>query len=147
MKVLLASSEIYPLAKTGGLADVAGALPKALKKIGIDVRVIMPKYKGIEEKGFPVVRKGLTFACPISQRSVSGEIVETEYDSIPTYLVEKDEYFYRDYLYSTPDGDYLDNAERFVFFSKSILEAIKVTGWFPMSSIVMTGRPALCPFF
>ncbi len=54
MKVLLASSEIYPFAKTGGLADVAGALPKALKKIGVDVRVIMPKYKTIEEKGFPI---------------------------------------------------------------------------------------------
>ena len=131
MKILLASSEIYPFAKTGGLADVAGALPKALKKIGVDVRVIMPKYKGIEEKGFPIAHKDYVFSCPISQRAVSGEIVESEYDGIPAYLVEKDEYFYRDYLYSTPDGDYLDNAERFIFFSKSILEALKVTGWFP----------------
>jgi starch synthase len=131
LKILLASSEIYPFAKTGGLADVAGALPKALKKIGVDVRVIMPKYKGIEEKGFPITYKHYTFSCPISQRAVSGEIVESEYDGIPAYLVEKDEYFYRDYLYSTPDGDYLDNAERFIFFSKSILEAVRLTGWVP----------------
>ena len=147
MKVLLASSEIYPFAKTGGLADVAGALPKALKKIGVDVRVIMPKYKTIEEKGFPIRHKGLTFNCPISHRSVSGEVLESEYDGIPAYLVEKDEYFYRNYLYSTPDGDYLDNAERFIFFSKSVLEAIKVTGWFPDVLHCNDWQTGLVPLF
>ena len=147
MKILLASSEIYPFAKTGGLADVAGALPKALKKIGVDVRVIMPKYKGIEEKGFPIAHKDYVFSCPISQRAVSGEIVESEYDGIPAYLVEKDEYFYRDYLYSTPDGDYLDNAERFIFFSKSILEALKVTGWFPDVLHCNDWQTGLVPLF
>jgi starch synthase len=147
LKILLASSEIYPFAKTGGLADVAGALPKALKKIGMDVRVIMPKYKGIEEKGFPINYKGYLFSCPISQRAVSGEIVESEYDGIPTYLVEKDEYFYRDHLYSTPDGDYLDNAERFIFFSKSILEAVRLTGWLPDVLHCNDWQAGLVPLF
>jgi starch synthase len=147
LRILLASSEIYPFAKTGGLADVAGALPKALKKIGVDVRVIMPKYKGIENKGFPIAYKGYAFSCPISQRAVSGEIVESEYDGIPVYLVEKDEYFYRDYLYSTPDGDYLDNAERFIFFSKSVLEALNVTGWFPDVLHCNDWQTGLVPLF
>ncbi len=147
MKILLASSEIYPFAKTGGLADVAGALPKALKKIGLDARVILPKYKGIEEKGFPVSYKNHGFSCPISQRAVSGEIVESEYDGIPAYLVEKDEYFYRDYLYSTPDGDYLDNAERFIFFSKSILEAMRLTGWIPDVLHCNDWQTGLAPLF
>ena len=147
MKILLASSEIYPFAKTGGLADVAGALPKALKKIGVDVRVIMPKYKGIEEKGFPITYKDYRFSCPISQRAVSGEIVESEYDGIPAYLVEKDEYFYRDYLYSTQDGDYLDNAERFIFFSKSILEAVRLTGWLPDVLHCNDWQTGLVPLF
>ena len=62
---------------------------------------------------------------------VDGEIVESRYNGIPVYLVDKDEYYYRDNLYSTQDGDYIDNAERFIFFSKAILEAIKVTGFVP----------------
>jgi starch synthase len=131
MKVLIASPEIYPFVKTGGLADVTGALPKALKKLGIDVRVILPKHKGIEEQGFPMRYKNRKIACQVSQSFVDGEIVESEYDGITAYLVEKDEYYYRDYLYSTPDGDYLDNAERFIFFSKSILEAMKVVDFIP----------------
>ena len=59
MKVLLASSEAVPFAKTGGLADVAGALPKALERLGVDVRLILPKYKGIEEKGLPINYTGV----------------------------------------------------------------------------------------
>jgi starch synthase len=131
MKVLIASPEIYPFVKTGGLADVTGALPKALKKLGIDVRVILPKHKGIEEHGFPMKYKNRKIACQISQSFVDAEVVESEYDGITAYLVEKDEYYYRDYLYSTPDGDYLDNAERFIFFAKSILEAMKVVDFIP----------------
>jgi len=131
MKVLIASPEIYPFVKTGGLADVTGALPKALKKLGVDVRVILPKHKGIEERGFPIKYKNYKIACQISQSFIDAEIVESEYDGITAYLVEKDEYYYRDYLYSTPDGDYLDNAERFIFFSKSVLEAMKVVDFIP----------------
>lgn len=147
MKILLASSEIYPFAKTGGLADVAGSLPKALKRMGLDVRVILPKYKAVEEKGFPLSYKNYAFSCPISQRMVSGEVVESAYDGVPAYLIEKDEYYYRDNLYSTQDGDYLDNAERFIFFSKSILEAIRVTGWFPDVLHCNDWQTGLSPLF
>ena len=66
MKVLIASPEIYPFVKTGGLADVTGALPKALKKLGIDVRVILPKHKGIEEQGFPMKYKNYKISCQVS---------------------------------------------------------------------------------
>ena len=147
MKILVASSEVFPLAKTGGLADVAGALPKALKKLGADVRVIMPKYKGIEEKGFPISYRGYRVSCPISQRMVDGEIVESRYNDIPLYLLDKEEYYYRDNLYSTQDGDYIDNAERFIFFSKSIIEAIKVTGFVPDAIHCNDWQTALVPAF
>ena len=140
MRVLLASSEVFPFAKTGGLADVAGALPKALQKLGVDVRVIMPKYKGIEEQEFPMTFGGLRISCLISQRIVDAEIVESRYNGIPVYLVDKDEYYFRDNLYSTQDGDYIDNAERFIFFSKAIIEAIKVTGFAPHVIHCTTGR-------
>jgi starch synthase len=147
MRVLLASSEVFPFAKTGGLADVAGALPKALQKLGVDVRVIMPKYKGIEEKEFPITYGGLRISCPISQQIVDAEIAETRYNGIPVYLVEKDEYYYRDNLYSTQDGDYIDNAERFIFFSKAIIEATKVTGFVPHIIHCNDWETALVPVF
>ena len=147
MKVLIASPEIFPFVKTGGLADVTGALPKALRKLGAEVRVILPKHKGIEESKFPMEYRNLKITCQISQSVVEAEIVESEYDGVKVYLVEKDEYYYRDYLYSTPDGDYLDNAERFIFFAKSILEAIKVTGFVPDVLHCNDWETALAPVF
>ena len=147
MKVLIASPEIFPFVKTGGLADVTGALPKALKKMGIETRVILPKHKGIEELGFPIRYRNHRITCQISQSYVDAEIVESEYDGITAYLVEKDEYYYRDYLYSTPDGDYLDNAERFIFFAKSIMEAMKVTGFVPDVLHCNDWETSLAPVF
>jgi starch synthase len=147
MNVLIASPEVFPFVKTGGLADVTGSLPKALKKLGVDVRIILPKHKGIEEQGFPIKYKNYKYLCPISQGYIDGEIALTEYDGVTAYLVEKDEYYYRDYLYSTPDGDYLDNAERFIFFSKSILEAIKATGFVPDVLHCNDWETALAPVF
>ena len=147
MKILIASPEIFPFVKTGGLADVTGALPKALRDLGAEVRVILPKHKGIEELGFPMKYQNHRFSCQISQSFVDAEIVISEYDGITAYLVEKDEYFYRDYLYSTPDGDYLDNAERFVFFSKSILESMKATGFIPDVLHCNDWETALAPVF
>lgn len=147
MRILLASSEVFPFAKTGGLADVAGALPKALRNLGMDVRVIMPKYKGIEEKGFPITYSGYHISCPVSQRMVDAEIAESHYDGITIYLVDKDEYYYRDNLYSTQDGDFIDNAERFIFFSKSIIEAVRVTGFVPDVIHCNDWQTALVPVF
>jgi starch synthase len=147
MNVLIVSPEVFPFIKTGGLADVTGSLPKALKKSGVDVRIILPKHKGIEEQGFPIKYKNYKYSCPMSQGYIDGEIALTEYDGVTAYLVEKDEYYYRDYLYSTPDGDYLDNAERFIFFSKSVLEAIKVTGYVPDILHCNDWETALTPVF
>lgn len=147
MRILLASSEAVPFAKTGGLADVAGALPKALQSVGVDVRLIMPKYKGVEEKGFPVSFGSYRISCPVSQRLVDAEIAETEYNGVKVYLVDKDEYYYRDNLYSTQDGDYIDNAERFVFFSKSIIEAVRATGFVPDVLHCNDWQTALVPVF
>jgi starch synthase len=147
MKVLFASSEAVPFAKTGGLADVAGALPKALRKLGVEVRVILPKYKGIEEKGLPIERTGLRISVPVSQAIVEAEIAQAHYDGVPVYLIDKEDYYYRDNLYSTQDGDYIDNAERFVFFSRAILNAIKVTGFVPDVIHCNDWQTALVPVF
>ena len=147
MKILIASPEVFPFVKTGGLADVTGSLPKALMKLGADVRVILPKHKGIDEQRFPMQYKNLNISCQVSQSMVEAEIAESSYDGVTTYFVDRDEYYYRDYLYSTPDGDYLDNAERFIFFSKAILEAIKVTGFVPDILHCNDWETALAPVF
>lgn len=147
MKVLIASPEVFPFVKTGGLADVTGSLPKALKKLGIEARVILPKHKIINEQSFPFHYTNTKVAAQVSQSYVEAGIVESEYDGITAYLIDKDEYYYRDYLYSTPDGDYLDNAERFVFFSKSVLEAIKATGFIPDVLHCNDWESALVPVF
>lgn len=125
MKIVFVSSEVAPFSKTGGLADVAAALPKALEKLGHKVYIITPKYKAVDEKKFDLVSTGRHIEVPVSNKRVSAEILcaKTGKD-INTYFIKKDEYYYRDYIYSTPQGDYLDNAERFVFFSKAALEAI-----------------------
>ena len=147
MKVLLASSEAVPFAKTGGLADVAGALPKALAKAGVDVRLILPKYKGVEEKGLPMDYTGIHVAVPVSQTVVDAEIVESRLNGVTVYLVERDEYFYRDNLYSTQDGDFIDNAERFVFFSRAIIETARQTGFVPDVIHCNDWQTALVPVY
>jgi len=124
MKILFASPEAVPFAKTGGLADVAGALPKALAQMGHDVKLILPKYRGIDERRFPASPAGMVLKIPISQKVVSGEVYAL--DLAPRFralLLRQDAYYDRDQMYGTPSGDFEDNAERFIFFSRAVAEA------------------------
>lgn len=125
MKILLVASEVAPFAKTGGLADVAGSLPKALKRMGHDVRIVMPFYTKTQGSGF-VVRKGRK-SVELSLDGVmhKGFLRQTTLDDIPVYLIENREYFHREYLYGTPAGDYPDNPERFAFFCRGVLQLLK----------------------
>ncbi|MGA2774557.1 MAG: glycogen synthase GlgA [Candidatus Omnitrophota bacterium] len=112
MKIALCASEVVPYAKTGGLADVAGALPQALEKEGEDVIIIMPKYKGIEEH-FKLTK-------------VSDNTVYTLLGKqIKVYFIENEAYFNRDALYGTKTGDYEDNLERFSYYSRKALALLK----------------------
>jgi starch synthase len=147
MKILIASPEIVPFAKTGGLADVTGALPKALEKLGEDVAAIMPKYKTVDEKKFGLEYTGKNIHVPISNRIEEAKIYKGYINShqstrapehqsgiskkIPVYFIDKKEYYDREYLYGTAQGDYPDNAERFIYFSRAVLEACKAIGFKP----------------
>ena len=123
LRILFMASEVEPFAKTGGLADVAGALPRAVASLGHDVRILMPKYRGLEAHAelqlvVPQLR------VPIGDREVDGALLETRAPSgVPVYLLAQDHYFDRDGLYGTADGDYWDNCERFIFFCRAGLEA------------------------
>ena len=126
MKVLFASSEAYPFAMSGGLADVAGALPKALRRRLIGCRVVMPLYSCIPEE----LREKMNFICsitvPVSWRRQYCGIFEAHLDGVIYYLIDNQYYFKRDGLY----GHY-DDAERFAFFSRAVLEIIPHIGFTP----------------
>ncbi len=121
MRVVMAASEMVPYAKTGGLADVVGALPRALRRLGIDVAVILPAYRSISPQRLRLRRTEWMLQVPVSRQTVTAGVLQSEIDDhVPVYLIEADQYFARDGLYGTPDGDYLDNAERFAFFGRAI---------------------------
>lgn len=103
MKIVMCASEVVPFAKTGGLADVAGALPLALEKLEHEVIVIMPKYKSITTPG---------------AKAKIG-------NNIKVYFIENDKYFSRPGLYGEKTGDYPDNLERFSYFCKGALDLLK----------------------
>jgi starch synthase len=123
MKVLIASSEIVPFAKTGGLADVTGALPKALRRVGVEADGILPLYRAVDRDRFRMTQAGPPVRIPVGRRVETGIVEETDAgDGATAYLVRNDRYFDREFLYGTRDGDYVDNCERFAFFCRAVME-------------------------
>jgi starch synthase len=148
MKILLASSEMVPFSKTGGLADVAGALSKALGILGHEVWAVVPFYKTTREKGFQVEDIDCTFSVPISDREEFGEVFKTTLPgNVQVFFIKKEAYYDRDHLYGTPKGDYPDNAERFVFFSKAVLELCNVLDFEPDIIHCNDWQTGLVPIF
>jgi starch synthase len=143
-KVLLAASEVVGFAKTGGLADVAGSLPRALWRRGHQCAVLLPLYRAVRTGKVPLATTELTFNVPIGNRTVTGVLWQATLpgSEVPVYLVEQAEFFERDdpaqghglYQFTLPGGqkrDYPDNCERFIFFSRSVLEAIRLLDFWP----------------
>ncbi|MFC1478127.1 glycogen synthase GlgA [Candidatus Margulisiibacteriota bacterium] len=128
MKIMFASSEVVPYAKTGGLADVAGALPKALSKLGHEVCIVMPAYKNIKTgkklRGFSLSINGTAHEGCIRQTTIPDS-------KVTLYLIENSNYYNRDQLYQENGHDYRDNAERFSFYSMAALELSKLLSWPP----------------
>lgn len=131
MRILLAASEVAPFAKTGGLADVAGALPKALAKLGHDVRVVLPKYRMVDAAKHGLRPTLASLPVPVAGRTEIAAIWQGEIGPAPVYFVQHDGYYDREGLYQTRDGDYPDNAERFAFFSRAVLELSRALEFLP----------------
>ena len=139
MKILYAASEAAPYAKSGGLADVAGALPKALVRDGIDCRVIMPLYGDLKFKD--TLTYVTNFSVPVGWRSQYCGLFKAEHDGVTFYFIDNEYYFKRSGLYG-----FYDDGERFAFFSRAILETLFYTDFEPDSSTATTGRPPLPRF-
>ncbi len=127
LKILLLAAEVIPFAKTGGLADVAGALPKAVRSLGHDIRVAMPRYGRIDPDSFGLEEAVGTFDVPIHHTTVPARILRaTIAPDIPIYMVDNASYFDREGIYMYPD-----DADRFIFFCRAALEATKLLDWQP----------------
>ncbi len=131
MKILFAASEAVPFAKTGGLADVAGSLPPALAALGHDVRLVMPRYRSVDARRFGL-KQIASFFVPLGSWQERCEILEGKLGkNVTVYFINKNVYFDRPELYQTRQGDFPDNAERFTFFSRAVLELCKALDFVP----------------
>ena len=126
MKVLFVASEAVPFIKTGGLADVAGSLPKSLKAEGVDIRVILPKYGSIKEEWTSKMSHVGNITVPVSWRDKYAGVDMIEHDGVTYYFLDNEEYFKRDSLYG-----YFDDAERFAFFSRAVLYVLPMLDFWP----------------
>lgn len=125
-KVLFIAAEAVPFAKTGGLGDVIGSLPKELRAKGNDVRVILPKYQDIRPEFQDQMTLKAEFTVPVGWRQQYCGIHMLEYQGITFYFVDNEYYFKRHGFYG-----YGDDAERFAFFSRAALEALDKIGFMP----------------
>ena len=126
MKILYVAAEAVPFAKTGGLADVAGSLPKALKADGVDVRVIMPKFGKIPEAYRNAMEHVYDGELPVAWRKKYVGLDKYELDGVTYYFVDNEEYFNREGFYG-----YDDDAERFSFFSRAVLDLLPEMDFWP----------------
>ena len=125
--VTMAAPEIVPFAKTGGLADVVGALSGALAGAGVRVNMVLPAYRAILRDHIAGRRSCHTFQVDVCGRMVTGRLYRKRLSPLLTvYFVRADEYFDRECFYGTAAGDYPDNAERFAFFSRAALEVARL---------------------
>jgi starch synthase len=135
MKILIVSPEAVPFAKTGGLADVAGALPKALTALGHDVRLILPLYPQVDRAKFSLREIASGLAAQVAGRNERFSLYRGDFAgrSFDTWFIEHADFFNRPELYRDPStgNDWADNDDRFIFFSNAVLESCKAINFMP----------------
>ena len=142
MKILYAASEALPFIASGGLADVAGSLPAALKKEGAECRVVMPLYGDIKPELREKMRYVTHFNVPLAWRNQYCGLFEAEANNVKYYLLDNEYYFKRSGIYG-----FYDDAERFVFFSKAILEMLTKIDYAPDIINCNDWQTAMVPVF
>lgn len=126
MRIVLAASEAAPFAKTGGLADVAGALPVALRRLGHEVCVFMPYYRQAAAAS-PHPELAARLFVPLGSAQPECLVLRDRLpeSDVPVYFLARDEFFSRPGIYGPPGGDYWDNLERYAFFCRAVCEAVR----------------------
>jgi starch synthase len=160
VRCLFVTPELEGFAGTGGLADVAAALPRALADRGLDCAVIMPLYRALHEGPAPLRDTGLSFRVPLGTRSLEGRLWQSALpgSNVPVYLVAQADLFDRYdpgqgrglYQYTNNSGqavDYSDNSSRFAFFCRAVLEALPVLDFWPEVVHVNDWQTALVPVY
>lgn len=146
MKILLASSEVHPYSKSGGLADMAGALAKSLARAGHHVGVVTPLYRGILDE-FPEIKPfDWNLDLPLGDNRVSGKVWIREFENrLHFYFIEQPEFYDRAGLYEENGVSYPDNAERFIFLSKCVVNLARYLPWQPELVHLHDWQTALVP--
>ncbi|MFA5042885.1 MAG: glycogen synthase GlgA [Kiritimatiellia bacterium] len=145
-RILFVVSECAPFAKVGGLADVAGALPKALRRLGYDARIVLPLYAGVNR-----ARHGIVFERPFTvqmgPRDYPAAVWSGRMADVPVRFIECGRFFDRPGIYGDTSGDYPDNAARFAFFCRAALETCRSGPFIPDIVHCHDWHTALLPFF
>ena len=147
MKILLACSEVHPYSKSGGLADMVGALAKFLARLGHQVGVVTPLYRGILARYPDIQRFDWNLDLPLGDTWQHADVwVRTlEEGRLSIYFVDHKEFFDRPGLYTEGGLDYPDNAERFIFFSKCVVNLARYLPWQPQLVHIHDWQACLAP--
>ena len=148
MNILLASSEALPYSKTGGLADMVGALAKFLARAGHQVRLVTPLYRGLRAQ-FPDIQPlDWDLNLPLGSNYVQGRVwTRAGDDRLAVYFIEQPQFFERSGFYGERGMDYSDNAERFIFFCKAVVNLARYLPWRPDVIHLHDWQTALAPVF
>lgn len=147
MRILFVASECAPFAKTGGLGDVVGALPKYLARRGHDVRVVLPLYQGLPWNEFATLDGTLAVPMGYGPAFAAVRAGRLPRSDVRVYFLEHRHYFDRPYLYGTPTAAYADNLERFAFLSRAALELCYALNWIPDVVHAHDWQTALVPVY
>jgi starch synthase len=137
LKILMVFSEVAPFSKNGGLGDVGGALPKVLKEMGHDVRIITPQYQGVNERKYvlrDVIRlQNIEVALGGEKMGINVKSAFLPNSKVQVYFIDYKPFFFRRGLYADPktSKEYPDNDKRFILFSKGVLETLHKLHWQP----------------
>ncbi|HTB83631.1 MAG TPA: glycogen synthase GlgA [Candidatus Sulfotelmatobacter sp.] len=146
MRILLASSELFPFSKTGGLADMVGALARALAQAGHEARAVTPLYRGIREKFPAIKRENWEFHIPLGAEWYHGSLWSLEPEpGLKIYFIEQAEFFDRAGIYLEKNLSYPDNDARYIFFSKCVVHLARWLPWGPDMVHVHDWQVALVP--
>ncbi len=139
LSIMYVASEVVPFAKTGGLADVAGAMPQIVRELGHDIRIMMPKYASVSERIFKIhdIKRLTDIPIKVGDEthlgSIKSSFITNLKSKVQVYFLHNSEYFDRPGLYTDPKTlkDYPDNDDRFIFFARSVVQTLNRLGWIP----------------